>query len=154
MEGGPPGFPQGSSCLVVLWILLRLQIFAYATLTLCGPGFPSGHSADPTVASLQSTTPAYLSVSRFGLFRFRSPLLAESLLISFPGATKMFQFTPSPPRTLLIHVRVTRHLPWPGSPIRTSAGLWIFAPHRGFSQLITSFFGYRCPGIRPALFVT
>ena len=28
----------------------------------------------------------------FGLFRFRSPLLTESQLISFPAGTKMFQF--------------------------------------------------------------
>jgi hypothetical protein len=28
-----------------------------------------------------------------GLVRFRSPLLAESLLMSFPPATEMFQFT-------------------------------------------------------------
>ncbi len=30
--------------------------------------------------------------SRFGLVRFRSPLLAESLLISFPPGTEMFHF--------------------------------------------------------------
>ena len=29
---------------------------------------------------------------RFGLVRFRSPLLSESLLLSFPLGTKMFQF--------------------------------------------------------------
>ena len=29
---------------------------------------------------------------RFGLFRFRSPLLTESLLLSFPPGTEMFQF--------------------------------------------------------------
>ena len=33
---------------------------------------------------------------RFRLFRFRSPLLTESLMIYFPGVTKMFQFTPCP----------------------------------------------------------
>jgi len=31
---------------------------------------------------------------RFGLFPVRSPLLGESRLLSFPGATKMFQFAP------------------------------------------------------------
>ncbi len=154
MEGGPPGFPQGFSCLVVLWILLWLPVFAYATLTLYGPGFPSGHSADIPHHLVQSTTPSYPKVVRFGLFRFRSPLLTESRLISLPGVTKMFQFTPSPPHTLCIHVYVTRNLPWPGFPIRTSAGHRIFAPYRSFSQLVTSFFGYRCPGIHPALFVT
>ena len=30
----------------------------------------------------------------FGLFRVRSPLLTESLLLSFPGGTEMFQFPP------------------------------------------------------------
>ena len=39
-----------------------------------------------------------------------------------------------------------------GFPIRTSAAQWIFAPPRGFSQLITSFFGSQCLGIRPVLF--
>ena len=34
---------------------------------------------------------------RFRLCRFRSPLLTESRLISFPGGTKMFQFPPFPP---------------------------------------------------------
>jgi hypothetical protein len=32
----------------------------------------------------------------FRLFPFRSPLLWESLLLSFPSATKMFQFTELP----------------------------------------------------------
>ena len=31
---------------------------------------------------------------RFGLLPFRSPLLRESRLISFPGANEMFQFAP------------------------------------------------------------
>ena len=128
-------------------------VFAYATFTLCGPGFPAVHSANLRVAS-DSPQPRNTEVSRFGLFRFRSPLLAESRLISLPGATEMFQFTPSPPRTLSIHVRVTRHLPWLGFPIRTPTVLRIFAPTRGFSQLVASFFGYRCQGIHPVLLVT
>ena len=41
------------------------------------PAFPD-HSANPAMTT--------------GLFRFRSPLLAESLLMSFPPATEMFQF--------------------------------------------------------------
>ena len=34
--------------------------------------------------------------------------------------------------------------------IRKSAAKWIFAPPRGLSQLITSFVGSQCQGIRPA----
>ena len=45
-------------------------------------------------------------------------------------------------------------LPYAGSPIRTSAGLWICAPHRSFSQLITSFFGSQCQGILLMLLLT
>ena len=41
-----------------------------------------------------------------------------------------------------------------GSPIRTSAGHRIFAPHRSLSQLVTSFFGSQCQGIRLMLFLT
>ena len=35
-----------------------------------------------------------LTCTRFGLCPFRSPLLGTSMFLSFPGATKMFQFTP------------------------------------------------------------
>ena len=37
--------------------------------------------------------------------------------------------------------------------IRKSADQWIFAPPRSLSQLIASFFGSQCQGIRPALFL-
>ena len=51
-------------------------------------------------------------------------------------------------------VQDTCALPQVGSPIRTSAGSRIFAPPRGFSQLVTSFFGSQCQGIRLMLFFT
>ena len=51
-------------------------------------------------------------------------------------------------------VQDTCALPQVGSPIRTSAGSRIFAPHRSFSQLVTSFFGSQCQGIRLMLFLT
>ena len=71
---------------------------------------------------------------RFGLLRVRSPLLAQSFLLSFPPGTKMFQFPGFAPG----FGQVSGSLPT-GFPIRTSAGHRAFAPHRGFSQLITSF---------------
>ena len=45
----------------------------------------------------------------------------------------------------------TYALPYVGSPIRKSAGQWICAPYRSFSQLITSFFGSQCQGIHLVL---
>ena len=36
LGGGPPDFPQGSTCLVVLWILLLPTVFTYGAFTLSG----------------------------------------------------------------------------------------------------------------------
>src|SRR5437763_16628895 len=45
---------------------------------------------------------------RFGLVPFRSPLLRESLLLSSPGGTEMFQFPPFAARHLWIQCRLIR----------------------------------------------
>ena len=81
--------------------------FAYGAITLCGPPFqvgsargrfynsPRGPRTPPAFShDPGGTTRAGLAYLRFGLFPFRSPLLGESLLLSFPGGTKMFQFPP------------------------------------------------------------
>ena len=52
----------------------------------------------------------------FGLFRFRSPLLTESLLISFPPGTEMFQFPGFPPPAMRGVSRINSGM---GYPIRT-----------------------------------
>ena len=49
------------------------------------------------------------SVDWFGLFRFRSPLLSESLLFSFPPGTEMFQFPGFLSHGLSIHPWMTLH---------------------------------------------
>ena len=59
----------------------------------------------------------------------------------------MFQFPALPYPYLLDSVRYDWTLLQPGSPIRTSTGQRICAPHRSFSQLVTSFFGSQCQGI-------
>ena len=41
----------------------------------------------------------------FGLLRFRSPLLSESFLLSFPPGTKMFQFPGFPSYTYAFSIR-------------------------------------------------
>ena len=38
LEGGPPCFPQGSSCPVVLWILPHTLLYVYRALTVSGSG--------------------------------------------------------------------------------------------------------------------
>ena len=101
-----------------------------------------------------SPQPRKTEVFRFGLFRFRSPLLTESRLISLPEATEMFQFTSSLHLKLWIHFKLNARLTYPGSPIRKSADLSVCATPRSLSQLVTSFIDDRCQGIRPALLVT
>ena len=54
------------------------------------PGLPAG-SPILSSAMARSRNPGK-QASRFGLLRFRSPLLAQSLLISSPSGTEMFHF--------------------------------------------------------------
>jgi len=63
----------------------------------------------------QALTPA-----RFRLFPFRSPLLRESLLLSFPQGTEMFQFPWFPLPALCVQAGVPPFFAAAGFPIRTS----------------------------------
>ena len=65
----------------------------------------------------------------------------------------MFQFPGFPPRDYGFITRRRRSAP-PGFPIQKSPDLWVFAPPRSLSQLVTSFIGSQCQGIHPVLFVT
>ena len=65
----------------------------YGALTLCGAPFQTLPRASPGIVMTDPITPARASRHRrFGLLPVRSPLLGESLLLSSPAATKMFQF--------------------------------------------------------------
>ena len=79
-----------------------------------------------------------------GLLRVRSPLLAESLLMSFPPGTEMFQFPgfASPP-----YVFRWRYPKGVGCPIRIPTDQRLLAAPRGFSQRATSFIASWCQGI-------
>ena len=59
---------------------------------------PGGPTTPPT-----QRLPA-ITRERFSLFRFRSPLLTESLLFSLPTGTEMFHFPAFPPYTLCIQM--------------------------------------------------
>ena len=101
LEGGPPCFARGFTCPALLWAGDPLP----ATFRVRGshpvpPAFPgrsprwlvcnSGRGMRPSVAPPNNTgaeTPARLHARRFGLARFRSPLLPGSRLISFPRGT-------------------------------------------------------------------
>ena len=82
----------------------------------------------------------------FGLLPVRSPLLGESLLISVPELLRWFtSLSVAPVHYIFMHSGNSKLLDYS---IRTSGGHRICAPNPGFSQLITSFFALRLPGIR------
>ena len=139
----------------------------YGALTLCGAPFLNastthqlGNSVPDLVLQLSvPTTPKWqrhqaLTPLRFRLFPFRSPLLGESLLLSFPQGTEMFQFPWFPLPALCVQAGVTPHDGCRVSPFgHPRINAWSAAP-RGFSQPPASFIGARRQGIHRWLFVT
>ena len=79
-----------------------------------------------------------------GLLRVRSPLLAESLLMSFPPGTEMFQFPGFASPTYVFSERYPIGV---GCPIRISTDQSLLAAPHGFSQRATSFIASWCQGI-------
>jgi hypothetical protein len=75
LEGGPPAFRQDCTCPALLED--PVPAFPYGAVTRCGPPFQTVPVAKDRIT---------------GLVRVRSPLLAESRLMSFPRGTEMFQF--------------------------------------------------------------
>ena len=102
----------------------------------------------PTPESLTAALqPHMVETTWFGLFPFRSPLLWESRLISFPPGTEMFHFPGSASSTLWIHVEIPEHnFRWV-PPFRDPRIKGCLAPPRGLSQLATSFFAVQRQGI-------
>jgi hypothetical protein len=89
----------------------------------------------------------------FSLFRFRSPLLTESLSISVPPVTEMFHFAGCRDVHAMDSHELEQVLSRSGYPIRKFTGQSVFAALRDLSQLATSFIAYWHQGIHDALFV-
>src|SRR5438477_9255386 len=86
-SGGPSSFVYGAVTRYgAAFQLLRLGA------TLLTPAGAPGTGQGPH--NTACTTPWGLHARRFGLCPVRSPLLRTSMSLSFPGVTKMFQFTP------------------------------------------------------------
>jgi hypothetical protein len=128
LEGGPPLFRQDSTCPALL---------EDRRSPLPVPGCHRLWRAVPDASGSRS--------SATGLIRVRSPLLAESQLLSFPPATEMFQFAGFASRAYGFSARYP--LAGVGCPIRTSQGQSLLAAHLSFSQRATSFIASRCQGI-------
>jgi len=116
LESGLPRFPRGFSCPVVLRIPLRVrQAFGYMAFTFFGPAFQRVHLASGLVTLLTRSYNPDVQAHRFGLFRFRSPLLSESRLIYFPPGTEMVHF-PGLARTRLCIQRAVSRVHRDGFP--------------------------------------
>ena len=85
LGGGPPVFPQGFTCLVVLRILPAAFPFRVRDFHPVSLVFPVPFRYVPAHVR-QSYTPRCFA-PRFGLLPFRSPLLRKSMFLSFPPAT-------------------------------------------------------------------
>ena len=84
---------------------------------------------------------------RFGLYRFRSPLLTVSISLSFPPLTEMFHFSGCRVHKPMYSAYDDKVLSLSGYPIRIPPGLSSLAALRGFSQLVASFFACQHQGI-------
>ena len=102
-------------------LLKDLHILSHTGLSPVLPDFP-----DRSATNMKTT----------GLFRVRSPLLAESLLMSFPPGTEMFQF---PGFASNAYVFSARYPIGVGCPIRTFMDQSLLAAPHDFSQRATSF---------------
>ena len=74
---GPPSFSQDSTCPTILWILTTSSQFRLQEFHLLCPTFPN--CSTTSTKFMWVLTPRYITITRFGLFPFRSPLLWESL---------------------------------------------------------------------------
>ena len=138
LEDGPPIFGQDSTCPALLDLRLvpphPFRLRGYHPLW---PDFPDRSARE-------------MAKTRW-LFRFRSPLLSESRLMSFPRATEMFQFTRFASHTYVFSVRYLCRWVSPFRNLRIKANLP--AP-RSLSQAITSFVACNRQGIHHMHLVT
>ena len=82
---GPHFFRLDFSCPDVLRITLALRQFRLQAFPLLCGNFPVTSTTNSN--ALSRSLPRRYYYPRFGLLRFRSPLLSESLLFSFPPGT-------------------------------------------------------------------
>ena len=148
---GPPASDRGSRVRSYSGSTLLPVNFVYGTFTPFGLPFQTCSTIDTdclmSVRNPDSKLPVWpLSRSLAATWKIDVSFSSYGYLdVSVPRVTFSVP---------MYSVQDTCALPQVGSPIRTSAGSRIFAPHRSFSQLVTSFFGSQCQGIRLMLFFT
>lgn len=142
MGDGPPGFRRDFTCPAVLRIHFRGNEVSTTGL------LPSMTGLSRPLRLLHSFLTLYKvsynpkrQASWFGLFPVRSPLLRESMFLSLPLGTKMFQFPRSAFHLLWIQRMDTVRLRTVGFPIRKSPDQCLLTAPRSISVLVPSFIG-------------
>ena len=92
MRDGPRGFRQDSSCPALLRCRPISDGVAPTGVSPSAPGLSRPFRFHRRYSLAGPTTPAPPRRRRFGLLPFRSPLLWESIFLSPPPGTEMFQF--------------------------------------------------------------
>ena len=135
MGGGPPDFPQGSTCLAVLWIPLAAYHFHIQDFHLLWSDFPDSSVSDSAHLSWSVTpvcTHTGLGSSNFArrYFRNRCFFLFLRLLRCFssPGSLRMAMYSPYGTGSLFQWVSPFRHL-------RVNGYLLLTAAFRSLSRL-------------------
>ena len=88
LGGGPPEFPQGFSCLVVLWILLAVYCFRVRGFHPLWPDFPD-RSTNKSTHLLQSVTPERTR-SGLGSFHFARRYFENRVFFLFLALLRCF----------------------------------------------------------------
>jgi hypothetical protein len=149
LEGGPPGFPRGSSCPVVLKLTAEDLTFLLTGLSPSSAACPKALQLRPDLVTSRRSrgsasrrflpppglSPRATKPGGFGLFPVRSPLLGESRLISSPRGTEMVQFPRFPPDGVGSPSGARSCCLRAGCPIRKSPDLRLPAAPRGISPL-------------------
>ncbi|AER40616.1 hypothetical protein MADAR_309 [Blattabacterium sp. (Mastotermes darwiniensis) str. MADAR] len=84
LPDGPGKFRQDFPCPVLIRLLFSNFSISYTGLSPSLIDFSKSFYYRKTSLFYRPTTPLWPKPQRFGLFHFRSPLLTESLLFSFP----------------------------------------------------------------------
>ena len=164
--------PPGSDHVSRVWsysgtFIRRLNGFVYGTFALFGSRFHAIRLPNNLVTPAETatsrakrpTTPGHatcghLHVSGLGYIRFRSPLLAESLLISFPQGTEMFHFPCLSSPCLCVQHGITPNYRCWVPPFGNPRIKGYSAPTRGLSQPFTPFIDSWCQGIHRVPFLS
>ena len=139
LGGGPPDFPQGSTCLAVLWIPLAAYHFHIRDFHPLWSDFPDSSVSD-SAHLLWSVTPVCTHTG-LGSSNFARRYFRNRCFFLFLRLLRCFSSAGLPLPYYFIHMAVIGYEPNRVSTFGNLRVKRIFAPNRSLSQLITSFIG-------------